>query len=107
MDPFEHIEIIKWTYSKKGVHSIEVKTNTTRNINAVGNKGEGELTRELNLKDFDKAVIGFRGWFKGNLHDLYVYVAERLDILIDANEEVPQRRAEEAEGDHEIVVAGR
>mmetsp|Transcript_18994 Transcript_18994/g.21285 ORF Transcript_18994/g.21285 Transcript_18994/m.21285 type:complete len:96 (+) Transcript_18994:187-474(+) len=59
MEAFEHIEYIKCTYSSEGVHSIEVKTNTERGIEAVGNKGEGDENRELKMDD--KALIGFRG----------------------------------------------
>mmetsp|Transcript_19626 Transcript_19626/g.22835 ORF Transcript_19626/g.22835 Transcript_19626/m.22835 type:complete len:98 (+) Transcript_19626:197-490(+) len=61
MDPFEHIEYVKCTYSSKGVHSLDMKTNTTRSISTVGNKGYGEMKREVSLKDYDKALIGFRG----------------------------------------------
>ena len=47
-------------------------------------KGEGDMKREIDLKQYDKALIGFRGCIKEHVYDLYAYVALRLDILNDA-----------------------
>ena len=106
MEPFEHIEYLKWTYSQEGLHSLEFKTNTDRTLHTVGNVGEGEESRELDIKEQDKALIGFRGWFKEHIMDLYAYIAVRLDILNDAADD-DDLALMEAEGEEEFDPAER
>lgn len=66
----------------------------------MGNKGEGSESREVNLKQYDKALIGFRGCYKDRIFDFYAYVAQRLDILNDAADDLqPQGN----EGEDELI----
>ena len=84
LDAFEHIEFASCTYSAQGVHSLAFKTNTSKSFSIEGDKGKGEHRRDISLKEYAKAVIGFRGLIAESLLDLYIYVAPRLDLLSDA-----------------------
>ena len=39
------------------------------------------MHRELNLREYNKAIIGFRGLYSTHILDLYIYVSLRLDII--------------------------
>ncbi|CAI2380734.1 unnamed protein product [Moneuplotes crassus] len=106
MEPFEHIEHMKCTYSQDGLHSLEFKTNTERTLQSIGNVGEGEEVRELDLKEQDKALIGFRGCFKEHIYDIFAYIAVRLDILNDAADD-DDLALMEAEGEEDFDPAER
>ena len=80
---------------------MSLKPTLTAIFNSVGNKGVGEQVREINLKEYDKALIGFRGWIKEKLFDFYIYVAQRLDVLYDVADDDPQILEMEAEVDAE------
>ena len=46
-----------------------------------GEVGKGPFSRELNLRDHNKAIIGFRGIYTSHILDLYMYISLRLDII--------------------------
>ena len=55
----------------------------------------------------DKALIGFRGWLKDRIYDLYAYVAVRLDILNDAAEDEEDQALMDGEGEDAFDPAER
>jgi len=84
LEEFEHLEYIHCTYSQQGVHSINFKTNTGRIVVCEGSARKGPMQRELNLREHNKAVIGWRGMVGSHLIDLYMYVGLRLDIITES-----------------------
>lgn len=66
------------------------RTNTGRLMICEGSVGKGPLIRELNLRDHNKALIGFRGMFSSHILDLYMYIALRLDIISEQNDVNPR-----------------
>ena len=90
LEEFEHIEFVHCTYSQRGLHSLFFRTNTGRLMNCEGQVGKGSLTRELNLRDHNKALIGFRGLLSSHILDLYMYIALRLDIISEQSDAHPR-----------------
>jgi hypothetical protein len=81
LEEFEHMEYVHCTYSQRGLHSVTFKTNTGRLLVCEGSVGKGPLTRELNLREHNKAIIGFRGLYSTHILDFYMYISLRLDII--------------------------
>ena len=96
LEEFEHIEFVGVTYSQRGLHSITFKTNTGRGLICNGDAGKGTFSRELNLREHNKGVIGFRGLYSSHFLDLYIYISLRLDIISEtanADSGSPRRRS--------------
>ena len=77
----EDIDYIAWSYSEKGVHTLTFKTNHGNILLAeadVEEQHEGSEVFDLNLRDHNKAIVGFRTGFNENLEFLAVHVATRL-----------------------------
>jgi hypothetical protein len=84
LEEFEHIEFIECSYSNQGLHSLIFKTNTGKTISCEGSAGVGTQQRKLNLREHNKAVIGFRGVYSSShMLDLFMYVSLRLDIITE------------------------
>ena len=81
LEEFEHIEQVISNYSQRGLHGLTFKTNTGRSIACEGHGGKGNQTRELNLREHNKAIIGFRGLYSTHMLDFYIYISLRLDII--------------------------
>ncbi len=86
MEEFEHLEYVQATYSQRGLHTLLFKTNTGRVLVSEGQAGPGPKSRELNLREHNKAIIGFRGLYSSHILDLYMYIALRLDIITETVE---------------------
>ena len=63
-----------------------------------GTAGKGQHSRELNLREHSKAVIGFRGMKNIHILDLYMYVSLRLDIISESNNEAPSISPRRSQG---------
>jgi hypothetical protein len=88
LEDYEHIEFIFCTYSNKGLHEIHIGTNADNRLSIRCDLGPGTWRRLVDLKNDNKAIIGFRGLFaaptgedgsEAAILDLYIYVAVRLD----------------------------
>ncbi|CDW89077.1 UNKNOWN [Stylonychia lemnae] len=95
LEEFEHIEFVISSYSQRGLHALTFKTNTGRAIACEGSAGKGSHQRELNLREHNKAIIGFRGLYSTHMLDFYIYISLRLDIISEQNNSdgSPQRRS--------------
>ena len=80
------MEYVQATYSQRGLHTLMFKSNTGRILLCEGQAGPGPLSRELNLREHNKAIIGFRGIYSSHVLDLYMYIALRLDIITETVE---------------------
>lgn len=83
LEEFEHIEYVECSYSNQGLHSLVFKTNTGKAIVCDGAVGAGAQERKINLREHNKALIGFRGVYSTHMLDLFMYVSLRLDIITE------------------------
>ena len=64
---------------------MHMRTNTGRIALCEGTVGKGQHSRELNLREHNKAIVGFRGLYSNHILDLYMYISLRLDIISESN----------------------
>jgi len=68
----EYIDSLTLYHDKIAVTAIKL-TTTTGKEELIGNQSEGNSEKEINLRDLDKVVLGFRGLVGEYLKDLEVY----------------------------------
>ena len=80
LDEGEDIEYIAWAHSENGVLSLTFKTNFHHILLAEADAEEESKSFDLNLKDSNKVIVGFRCGFNEYMEYLCIYVAQKLSI---------------------------
>lgn len=83
LKPGEDLEYIACSYSKQGVHTLNFKTNFNNVLLAEGDIEEETRPAnsfDLNLKDHNKAIVGFQTGLNENLEYMGIYIAKKITI---------------------------